>query len=213
MRPAVSYVSSTQMPVQGHPPESGPSKPTGPQRGQCSTRERVSVDLRGLAPRLTVYAAAHGITAAAAIRLALVRALDADSTSEGQEAAETSVSAGTIKVTLRISASHAAGLARRARGAEMSQGAYVSALLDGDCPPPLPAIHDSAIQALRGSTDRLAVLSADLNGFLRLMGRLSNTDLQRYRASVVSVVGDVRKHLALASVLIAEVRTARRGRP
>jgi len=44
------------------------------------------------------------------------------------------------------------------------------------------------------------------------VGNLPNAELQRYRASVVSVVEDMRKHLALASALIAEVRAARRGR-
>ncbi|MDY0743393.1 hypothetical protein SNE35_02705 [Paucibacter sp. R3-3] len=144
--------------------------------------------------------------------MALVQALDAESAGDRLDVSVAPVSAGTIKVTLRVSADHAVRLARRARVAEMSQGAYVSALLDGDCPVPLPESHDAAVQALRGSTDHLAVLGADLNAFVRLFGHLPNAELQPYRASVVSVAEDVRKHLALASALIAEVRAARRGR-
>lgn len=143
---------------------------------------------------------------------ALGQALDGGSADDCQDAGGVPVSAKTIKVTLRISADQAACLARRARAAEMSQGGYVSALLNGDHPAPLPASHDAAIKALRGSTDHVAVLSADLNGFLRSVGHLPNAELQRYRASLVSVAEDVRQHLAQTSALMAEVRATRRGR-
>ncbi|WP_077035967.1 hypothetical protein [Pelomonas sp. KK5] len=150
------------------------------------------------------------------IRLALAQMLDSESADDGQDAGSVQMfaakTAKTAKVTLRISAGHAACLARRARASEMSQGSYVSALLDGEPPAPLPANHDAAIQALMGSTDHLAVLSVDLNGFVRLVGKVPNPELQRYRASVVSVVEDLRKHLALASALMAEIRAVRRGR-
>ena len=144
--------------------------------------------------------------------MALVKALDLDSAGGSEDPNAVPLPVKTIKVTLRVSTDHAARLARHARASEMSQGGYVSALLDGDCPPPLPESHDAAIHALRRSTDHLAVLSADLNDFLRLMGRLPTAELQRYRASVVSVIDDVRKHLVLASALVAEVRPSRRGR-
>ena len=212
MRLAANSSPSPQMPLQGVPARPGAHSPTGEGAGQGGARERVSIDLRGLGPRLKVYASARGRTPAAAVRLALVQALDAESAGDRLDVGVAPVSSGAIKVTLRVSADHAARLAQRARSAEMSQGAYVSALLDGDCPAPLPENHDGAIQALTGSTDHLAVLSTDLNAFVRLFGHLPNSELQRYRASVVSVAEDVQKHLALASALIAEVRAARRGR-
>jgi len=212
MGSTVNCNSSWHMPVRDIPAGPGTPVTTGQRERRGGARERVSLDLRGLGPRLKAYAAAQGRTPTAAVRLALVQALDAQSAGDSQDANAVPLPAETIKVTLRVSADHAARLARRARAAEMSQGGYVSALLDGDCPPPLSSNLDAATQALRGSTDHLAVLSSDLNGFLRLVGNLPNAELQRYRASVVSVVEDVRKHLALASALIAEVRAARRGR-
>ena len=187
-------------------------------------RERVSIDLRGLAPRLKSYAAAHGRTPAASIRLVLAQALalasEAESVDVGQHTSSVPVSTSkemttqtkAAKVTLRLPADRAGCLARRARASEMSQGAYISALLNGDQPVPLPASHDTAVQALRASTDHLAVLSADLNGFLRSVGHIPHAGLQSYRASIVSVVEDVKEHLAQASALMAEVRATRRGR-
>lgn len=202
----------TQMPLQGMPAGSGAPSATEAREGRRGTRERVTVDLRGLTPRLKAYAAAQGRTPAAAIRLVLVQVLDVEPVGDSVDANGVQVSARMTKVTLRVSADHAALLARRARASEMSQGAFVSALLGGSCPAPMSAAHDAAIQALMRSNDHLAVLSADLNGFLRSVGTLPNAELLRYRASIVSVVEDVRKHLAQASALIAEVRATRRGR-
>ncbi len=185
---------------------------TGEREGRRGARDRVTLDLRGLAPRLKAYACEHGRTPAAAIRLALVQALESHPADDSQDESGEPVSTTMTKVTLRVSADHATRLAQRARASERSKGGYVSALLDGDCPPAIPASHDAAIQTLTKSTDHLAVLSADLSGFLRAVGHPPNAELQRYRASVVCVVEDVRKHLVLASALMADIRAARRGR-
>jgi len=217
---------ATLMPLEGMTAGAGSPMPATKSPGRRSPRERVSVDLRGLAPQLKSYAAAHRRTPAAAIRLVLVqelaqslesKAADDCHDANGAEVSAKTATAGAIqanptKVTLRMPADMAACLARRARASEMSQGAFVSALLDGYHPAPPPASHDAAIQALTKSTDHLAVLSADLNGFLRSVGQLPHVELQRYRASLVSVVEDVRQHLAQASTLIAALRAARRGR-
>jgi hypothetical protein len=61
------------------------------------------------------------------------------------------------------------------------------------------------------STDRLAVLSADLNAFMRLIGRAPRIELEPYRASIQSLASDVRGHLASAAALVAALR-ATRGR-
>ena len=216
MRPAVNCNPSRQMPLEGVPVGPGSARASKGWRGQGGPRERVTVDLRGLGPRLNAYAAAHGKTPTSAIRQALMQALaqapDSGVADASEDTSRKPVSADkTTKVTLRVSAVHAVLLARRARASETSQGGYVCALLEGEAPAPLPSNHEAAIQALMSSTDHLAVLSADLNSFLRSVGHIPNAELQRYRASLVSVVDEVRKHLAQASALIAEIRTARRG--
>jgi len=81
------------------------------------------------------------------------------------------------KVTLRMPPMYAALLARRARAADVAQGQYVCAPLDGAPASPLPADHSAAVAALRASTDRVAAMSVDLNAFLRLLGRVPNKQL------------------------------------
>lgn len=117
-----------------------------------------------------------------------------------------------VKVTLRLSAAHAIALATRARAADVSQGAYVAGLIDDTPPTPLPPDHMYAVAALVGSTDQLAAMGADLNAFVRLLGRGSSTEIERYRAGIMSLTDDVRRHLALAAALAAELRSTRRSR-
>jgi len=116
-----------------------------------------------------------------------------------------------IKVTLRLSVAHAVVLASRARGADVSQGSYVARLIDGTTAQPRAPDHAQAVAALMASTDRLAALSADLNAFMRLLGRTPRSELEPYRASIRSLAGDVRWHLASAAALVAALR-ATRGR-
>ena len=114
-----------------------------------------------------------------------------------------------VKVTLRLSASHAVVLASRARVADVSQGTYVARLIDDAPVQPLAPDHTRAVAALMASTDRLAALSADLNAFMRLLGRTPESELERYRASIRSLADDVREHLASAAALVALLRAAR----
>jgi len=101
-------------------------------------------------------AAQERITTAALVRRALLLMLD-----EGRPAHDDTVSADkravgqVVKVTLRLSSTHAAVLAGQARAADVTQGKYVCGLLDA-CPPlPLSADHSAAVTELRASTDRV----------------------------------------------------------
>lgn len=188
---------------------SAPRKP-----GRGNARDRVSVDLRGLGNRLRAQAQRQRTTPAALTRRAVLLLLN-DHPTGGEPAITTPAHAparGVVKVTLRVSSKHATSLAMRARAADMSQGDYVSSLLDGMAPIDLPADHASAVKAFMASTDRVAALSADLNAFLRVLGRASVPQLEPYRASITSLTKDVRQHLANAATLIAELRPARRPR-
>ncbi|RYG28466.1 MAG: hypothetical protein EON93_18545 [Burkholderiales bacterium] len=182
--------------------------------GQGSSRDRVSVDLRGLGARLRAQALRQQTTPAALTRRAVLRLLEDEPNGEEPASAEPvqRLARGTVKVTLRVSGAHATSLVTRARAADMSQGDYVSSLLDGAVPAALPADHASTLKALMASTDRLAALSGDLNAFLRLLGRVSKAQLEPYRASITSLTKDVRQHLAASAALVAELQPARRPR-
>lgn len=125
------------------------------------SRDRVTIELRGLRERLHTLAAARRLTAAALARKALVALLD-DEPSDGDTSySDTAMRSGgrIVKVTLRLSAAHAAALATRARAADVSQGTYVAGLIHGTPPGPLPPDHTHAVAALVGSTDQLAAMS------------------------------------------------------
>ena len=167
-------------------------------------RERVTIDLRGLGAAVQLRAAAERTAVAAIARRAISAMLDA---SAPQAELFSAVAAAAprvppdrlpVKVTVRMSATHALTLAMRAHSADVSQGVYVAGLLDNAPPPPQPPDHRAAVGALLSSTDQLAVLSADLNVFMRLLGRGNPAALEPYRASVMSLKRDVLGHLAAA---------------
>jgi hypothetical protein len=187
-------------------------RPTDAVHAATAMRDRVTVDLRGLGPQLQAQAAKRQMTTAALVRRAVMSMLDDAPCDAGESQALHGVS-GTpvVKVTLRLPVAHAVLLASRARVADVSQGAYVARLIDGTPAPPRAPDHAQAVAALMASTDRLAVLSADLNVFMRLLGRTPRSELEPYRASIRSLAGDVRVHLASAAELVAALR-ATRGR-
>ena len=115
-----------------------------------------------------------------------------------------------VKITMRVSATHAVTLATRAHAADVPQGTYVTGLLDNAPPPPRSPDYGEAVRALLSSTDQLAVLSADLNAFMRLLERGNQAALEPYRASVMSLNNDVQCHLTAASRLMSELKPARR---
>jgi hypothetical protein len=176
------------------------------------SRDRVSVDLRGLGDRLREQAARRQATPAALVRHAVRSMLDEESR-PGRPSGIALVAASPgriVKVTVRMDAAKAASLADRARAVDLAQGDYVAALLDGMPPAALAPDHGAAVAALVASTDRLATLSTDLTVFMRLLGRASVAQLEPYRASVTSLAKDVRQHLATSAALVAELRPARR---
>lgn len=180
---------------------------------QSPTRDRVSVDMRGLGDQLRRQAALHQTTPAAMVRRAVRQMLGGPITQAStaalvRRAGRTRV----VKVTLRLDATQAATLAARARAADLAQGDFVAELLDGIAPPPVSPHYETAVAALRASTDRLAALSTDLNAFVRLLGRASVAELELYRGSVTSLTKEVQQHLAAAAALIAELRRTRRPR-
>ena len=174
-------------------------------------RDRVTVDLRDLRPRLRQMAAAHGVSDAAFLRLALASKLDAAPAEAVRpcHAERPYPDPRTIKVTLRLSAAHAVALATRARAAEVSQGRYVARLIDGAQLAPLATDHAEAIAALVGSTDQLAALGPDLNALLRRAALPAEGPSHEVRAQVTDLADQVRSHLAAVSPLVAALRQAR----
>ncbi len=172
-------------------------------------RDRVTVDLRGLRTCLETRALEQHATTAALVRRAVARMLDDGSTSSA-ELERIKPEAGKVaKLTLRMSSVHALLLARRARAADVSQGHYVCTLLDGAPAPLRAADHSASVAALRASTDKVAAMSVDLNAFMRLLKLGPSTQLESYRAGLMSLADDMKAHLAIASALIADLAPQR----
>lgn len=169
-------------------------------------RDRVTVDLRGAGAAVQQRAAGAGLTVAAFVRRMVLAAVEADGPagSTQLDPPEDSCSDGPrVKVTLRLPAGHALLLARRSRRADVSQGDYVAGLLVGA--PPSPDRRESIV-ALARATDQLAVISTDLNAFMRLVGRGTREQLEPYRGRGASLLTDLRDHLDLAGRFLADLQ-------
>lgn len=167
------------------------------------SRERVTIDLRGIGPRLHAHAAARGKTTAATIRAVVAAMLDADGGPYSSSPVADSIDVRVVKVTVRLGVLHAARLARCARRADVSQGTYVEGLLDGLPPSPRSVDHGVAVAALANSTQKVAAMSTDIHGFIRLMRNAKPGEAEKYRAGLISLSKDVRQHLEVASRLMA----------
>lgn len=172
-------------------------------------RDRVTIDLRGTGPRLHAHAAARRKTTAAVVRAAVVALLDAE-VDPANPARVEPVGTGIVKVTVRLDPLHAARLADRARSADVSQGAYVAGLLDGTPPAPRSIDHGDAVAALADSTLKVAAMSTDIHGFIRLMRRAQSGEAEKYRAGLMTLSKDVQLHLEVASRVMAGLTSRRR---
>lgn len=176
-------------------------------------RGRVTIDLRGHGPALNAIAHSLRIPVAALARMALAEWLDARSV-VGQAKAADAVPLGAddtiTKVTLRMASRHAAGLARAARAAELSQGFYVARLLDGQPPMPVPPDQAENRAALLRSTAALAAMSSDLHTLLRAMRQASAPEHAACSDAVAELSDAVQRHLAATAPLISALTSSRR---
>jgi hypothetical protein len=171
------------------------------------SRDRVTVDLRGLGPAVKAQAAARGLTLAAFARAAIVEALPRD---PFEPSAVRPDDGQPVKLTLTLPLRQASWLVERARASGVSYGAYLASVIDGE---PFPGGLADAVSALMASTDQLASVSTDFTAFLGLIQQGRSAEAERYREAVVWYFGEVRKHMKLTAALAAEVRRAVHLRP
>ena len=149
------------------------------------------------------------MTTASVVRAAVVAMLDAEGASDEPGIGAEPVDAQAVKVTVRLRVLHAVRLAHCARRAGVSQGTYVAGLLVGMPPGPRPIDHGAAVAALADSTHKVAAMSTDLHGFIRLIRNGKSLEAEKYRSTLMSLAKDLRLHLEVASRLMAGL-TARR---
>ena len=173
------------------------------------TRDRMTVDLRGIGSAVKAEADARHLTLAAFARVALVASLkqtvdDARSTHPSGDD-----DGHTVKLTLRLPIRQAHWLVEHARAAGLSYGPFVASVIDGA---PCPGSLAEAVRALTESTDEMAARARDLKEGARLLGAARIEETRKYRQQVVVLFDEVRQHLRLTSALAGEVRRSLRFR-
>ena len=193
----------------GQPQTAAGASERGADARTVHSRDRLTVDLRGIGSAVKAEADARHLTLAAFARMALVSSLkqtvdDARSTHpSGDDDGQT------VKLTLRLPIRQAHWLVEHARAAGLSYGTFVASVIDGA---PCPGSLAEAVRALTESTDQMAALARDLKEGARLLGAARIEETRRYRQQLVVLFDEVRQHLRLTSALAGEVRRSFRFR-
>ena len=174
------------------------------------SRDRVTIDLRGLGAAVRAQADARHVTLAAFARAAILKSmghvddeplcLGPVGPADGQP----------VKLTLTLPLRQATWLVEHARASGVSYGTYLASLIDGA---PYPGSLAQAVTALMASTDQMAAYSTDFQSFLGLIRDGRCAEAERYREAVIWLFDKVRKHVKLTSALATEVRLVVRFRP
>lgn len=172
----------------------------------------VTVEMRGLKAALVARAQAQRVSVSVLVREAVERELGlGDATAEPQGAPRAAASAGSIvKLSIRLTSGEAEQLDAGARRAGLSRGAFLAGLLAD-----VPALSRDAggrldcLAALTASSAELSTLSRDISRLTTLLRRGEVRAAQEYRRLLDTLGDDVRAHLGLAAVVLAEVQPAR----
>lgn len=176
-----------------------------------ASRDRVTIDLRGIGDVVRAAAAGQGITVSQLARRALVASVEGGGAavhapgSDGQ-----SPDRSVAKLMLRMPRAHAEALILNAADLGLSYGEYVAWLVEGSRLPQPRVEREADRAALLASNDQLATLSADLNALARFLGQAKHEEAQKYRQRLETADAEVRRHLDRASAFICHME---RGKP
>lgn len=173
-----------------------------------SSRDRISVDLRGLKAALIERSRAQGQTPSDFVRALLAAALHAEA-DEVRPAPEPSLPGTRVRLSLRMSRDEARLVIERARVAGLPIGSFVAGLCAG-----IPVIAGGARPADLGlalvrSSAELATLARDLRHLTVLLRQGEVRASQQYRRLLDTLGDDVRAHLRLAARTLADLRPSR----
>ena len=165
------------------------------------SRDRVTIDLRGIGDAVRAAAACRGTGVAQLVRRAVVMSLDLRATaavgSDGQTPGQSAA-----KLTLQLPQAHADALMLNASALGLSYGEYVARLVDGSRLPQPVAERQADRAALLASNDRIATLSTDLVALVTLLRQAKVEQARPYRDRLETADAEIRRHLDRASALI-----------
>ena len=175
-----------------------------------ASRDRVTIDLRGIGDAVRAAAACRGMGIAQLVRRALVMSLDLGATaavspmtrgSDGQTP-DQAPTRETVKLTLRLTRAHADALMLNAGALGLSYGDYVARLVAGSRLPQPVAERQGDRAALLASNDRMAALSTDLVALVTLLRQAKVEQARPYRDRLETADAEIRRHLDRATALI-----------
>ena len=175
-----------------------------------ASRDRVTIDLRGIGDAVRAAAACRGMGVAQLVRRAIVMSLvlrataavapmkrGSDGQTPGQDPAQE-----TAKLTVRLPRAHADALMLNAGTLGLSYGEYVARLVNGSRLPQPIAERRADRAALLESNDQLATLSTDLVALVTLLRQAKVEQARPYRDRLEAADAEIRRHLDRVSAFI-----------
>jgi hypothetical protein len=174
---------------------------------ETQSRERISIDLQGLKAALMERSQALGVSPSELLRKALVQALDSPATLKRASAVRPpwKTPIDRTRLCLRMGQEEATATLTAAQRAGMSPGDYVAGLVAG-----VPILLNGGsrsehIEALTTSNAHVANLSRNVYALTRFLNQANVEQARVYRDMLDTLNGDVRRHLMLASSVLAEL--------
>jgi hypothetical protein len=176
-----------------------------------SSRDRISVDLRGLRAALFDRARRQGVSPSELVRDALEKALGQAQQQPLGHTANVSPAPGEARarLSLRMTRAEALAILSAARQAGMAPGAYMAGLVAG-----VPVLNGGAKRAdhiaeLTASSAELSTLIRNIHHLTSLLRQGQVRPAQEYRAMLDTLADDVRTHLKLASNVLTDLQPRR----
>ena len=178
-----------------------------------SSRDRISVDLRGLRAALLAQARARGVTPSTLVRGALAEALGDVESEQGAlgSARQRPAPNGRVRLSLRLTAEQARAITLAAKAAGLSTGDFVAGLVAGV--PVLSAGTNRAdhLAALIASNAEISTLSRNIHHLTLLLCQGALRAAQEYRPMLDTLADELRGHLAMVAGVLADLQP-RRGK-
>ena len=174
-----------------------------------SSHDFVTVDMRGLKAALMARAQAERVSVSVLVRQAVAREIELNPSPETDRAGDSSgakLASTTVKLSIRFTPAEAAQLAAGARAAGLSRGAYLAGLIGGVAALSGGASRTDYVAALIASSAELSTFSRHIHQLTLLLRQGNVRAAQEYHARLDAVDGDVRRHLTLASGVLADLR-------
>ena len=174
-----------------------------------SSHDFVTVDMRGMKAALVARAQVQRVSVSVLVRGAVARdlglAVDGETSCTDAPASPIPCAAN-VKLSIRMTADEARQLSAEAHAAGLSRGAYLAGLI-ADVPV-LAAGGGRAehIATLVASSAELSTLSRNIHRLTVLLRQASVEPAKPYREILDSLASDVRRHLELASRVLADLQ-------